>query len=141
VTDSANVELVRSIYAAWERGDFSSANWAHPEIEYVMADGLTPGSWIGLAGMAESVRDFMGAWEGFRIEADEYRELDDARVLVLVRYGGRGKASGLEIEQMQREGAHVYHLRDGKVVKRVHYFDRDRALADLGLALEGGDSA
>jgi ketosteroid isomerase-like protein len=134
---SANVELVRSIYSAWERGDYSSAGWAHPEIESVRADGLTPGSWTGLAGMAESVRDFMGAWEDFRIEADEYRELDDERVLVLVRYIGRGKASGLEIEQMRGKGAHLYHLRDGKVAKRVLYFDRDRAFADLGLASEG----
>lgn len=41
---SANVELVRSIYAAWEHGDFSSTEWACPEIEFVVADGLHPGS-------------------------------------------------------------------------------------------------
>ncbi len=29
-----NVEIVRSIYAAWERGDYSSTEWAHPEIEW-----------------------------------------------------------------------------------------------------------
>jgi hypothetical protein len=51
--------------------------------------------------MAEGWRGFLGAWEGFRTEVEEYRELDGERVLVL-----------------------------------VHYFDRERALTDLGLATE-----
>jgi hypothetical protein len=34
-----SVEIVRSICAAWELGDFHSVEWAHPEIEFVIADG------------------------------------------------------------------------------------------------------
>jgi ketosteroid isomerase-like protein len=133
---SGNVEVVRSIYAAWERGDFASANWAHPEIEYVHADGPLPGSWVGLAGMAQAWREVMSAWEGWRINADEFRELDRGRVFVLHSYSGRGKASGLDVGQMRTRGASLFHLRDGKVTRLVGYFDRDRALADLGLAPE-----
>jgi hypothetical protein len=38
---SANLDLVRSVYAAWARGDYRSAEWAAPEIECVFADGLS----------------------------------------------------------------------------------------------------
>src|SRR5205823_5681349 len=52
-----NLDLVRSICAAWERGDYSSVEWAHPEIEYAIAGGLTPGRWTGVAAMRERSRD------------------------------------------------------------------------------------
>jgi ketosteroid isomerase-like protein len=130
---SENLDLVRSIYTAFERGDFSSTEWAHPEIEYVHADGPAPGSWTGLAGMAEGFRDWLGAWDQYRVAVDGYRELDDERVLVLVRGAGRGKTSRLEVGQIHATGAGLLHVSDAKVTRMVIYWDRDRALADLGL--------
>ena len=78
---SANVQLVRSIFAAWERGDFSSAEWGDSEIEFVQPEGPGPVSRRGLAGMAEGWRDWLSAWKDFRVEAEEFRELDDVRSL------------------------------------------------------------
>jgi ketosteroid isomerase-like protein len=138
---SANLDLVRSIFAAWERGDFSSAEWAHPEIEFVIADGPTPSSWTGLAGMAEGTRSWLSSWEDARAEAEEYHELDDERILVLIHSSGRGKTSGLELGQMWTKVASLFHVRDEKVTRLVLYFDRERALADLGLAPQADSPA
>jgi ketosteroid isomerase-like protein len=135
---SSNVDLVRSIFARWERGDYSSAEWADPQIEYVNADGPAPGGQTGLAEMAKIVRDELSAWEEYCTEAEEYRQLDDERVLVLTHDSGRGKSSGLEVGQLRDKGAHVFHVRDGRVTRLVLYWDRHRALADLGLAPELG---
>jgi ketosteroid isomerase-like protein len=131
---SANLDLVRSIYAAWERGDFSSAVWADPEIEFAFAAGPEPGNWKGLAGMAEGYRDWLRAWEDFRAEPEEYLVLDDERILVLVRNSGRGRTSGLALES--RSVANLFHFRDGRVTRIIVYLDREQALTDLGVARE-----
>jgi hypothetical protein len=136
---SANLDLADSIYAAWERGDFTSVAWAHPAIEFVIADGPSPGGWIGVERMAEAWSDVLNAWEGYRIKVDEYRELRGGLVLVLLHAVGRGKVSGLELGRTSDQGANVLHICDGKVRRLVIYFDRARALADLGLA--PGDDA
>ena len=80
-----------------ERGDYSSAEWAYPEIGLVIADGPIPGSWTGVAEMAEAWREALSAFEELRGEADEYRALDEERVLVLMHFSGRGKTSGMEV--------------------------------------------
>ncbi|HMD52052.1 MAG TPA: hypothetical protein VKG62_05000 [Solirubrobacteraceae bacterium] len=124
------------ISAAWERGDYGSVEWADPEIEFVVADGPEPGCWKGLGALAPSLLDFQSAWEEYHSEALEFRELDGDRVLALTYASGRGKCSGVEIGQ---ERANLFHLREGKVTKLVAYWDRDRALADVGAAPPRGE--
>jgi ketosteroid isomerase-like protein len=138
---SANLDLLRSIYTAWERGDYRSVEWAHPEIEFVIVDGPSPGSWTGLAGLAEGFRSILDAWEGYGGEVGDYRELDDERVLVLVHRSGRGKTSGLELGGIRTKGADLLHIRGGKVTRLVFDFDSERALTDLGIPSEAGSAS
>jgi hypothetical protein len=130
---SENLDLVRSICAPWAHGDWSAVEWVHPEIEFVVGDGPTPGRWTGLAGLTEGLHEVLGACDDYHTVAEEFRELDDGRVLKLHRYSGRGKTSGMEIGQMAAKGADLFQIRDGMVIRLVIYFDYEHALADLGL--------
>jgi len=133
---SENLKLVRALYDDWERGDYTASEWAHPEIEWAIVDGPDPGVWRGVAGMADGFRSSMGVWKDVHAEVEEYRELDRDRVLVLELRRARGKASGLELTQMRSEGAVLFDLRDGKVVRLAFYWERERAFADLAWRAE-----
>jgi ketosteroid isomerase-like protein len=94
---------------------------------------------LGLGGVHEDLRDpnprlrtWLNEWEEWRAEAEEYVEMGDY-VVVLARYHGRGRGSGVEISQ---EGAHVFKLRDGKVVRLEIFASREKALAEVRAALE-----
>ena len=138
--EPSNVELVRSICEGWGEGDFSSAEWAHPEIEFVMTGGPVDGSWTGLAGMTQGWGAWLGAWEDFRAKPEKYHEVDDERVLVLLHGTARGKTSGMELGEMRTKTATLFHLHGGKVTRMVVYLDRERALAELGLPSEANSS-
>jgi ketosteroid isomerase-like protein len=127
---SENLDLVRSIYAAWGRGDYRATDWAAPEIEFAIVGGPDPGTWVGVSAMADGWRAWLGAWDDYVAEADEFRELDGERVMVFGRMGGRGKTSGLRVET---DFANVFDMRGGAVTRLRLYADRLRALADLGL--------
>lgn len=136
---SENLDLVRSIYSNWERGDDGSTEWAQAEIEWVRADGPEPGTWKGVSEMTTAWRDFLDEWEELHSSAEQYRELDAERILVFDSFSGRGKTSGLQFGNVQTPGVLVFHLPEGEVVKLVAYWDRDRAFADLGLSPEAHD--
>ena len=100
MTGSENVTLVRSIFGAWERDDFSHTDWASPEIECRFGDGPDPQRWSGIAGMAEGWFGFQRSFESLSFEGIEFREPDGAHVLVTTRFAGRTRGSELELGQV-----------------------------------------
>ena len=121
---SANVDLLRSVYADWERGDYSSVEWADPDVELVIADGPGRETWRGLTEVGEGWSFFLGNWDEYRSQAEEFLEVDGERVLVMTRNHGRGKTSGLEVGPLSGENAVLFHLRGGKITRMAAYLDR-----------------
>jgi hypothetical protein len=100
----------------------------------VTVGGPEPGTWNGLAGAAEFTLDFLAAWSDIHLVADDYREVDDERVVVLLHYSGSGNTSGLDLTEVGGPHPNIFHIRDGKVSRDVVYWEYEHALADLGLA-------
>jgi ketosteroid isomerase-like protein len=122
-----NADVVRPIYEYWGRGDWSPIfDVYHPRMKWGWSD-----EFPGLGGVIydpehpnSRLRAWLSEWEDWRAEPDDFVEIGD-HVVVLTRYIGRGRGSGVEIEQ---EGAHVFELRAGKVIRLEIYASRERAL-------------
>jgi ketosteroid isomerase-like protein len=134
---SANVDLVRSIFASWEAGDFSSAGWAHPDIVFSSPQGVESADAHGLAEMSAAWGRTMSAWREIRTWLEECRELDAERVLALWSFSGHGKLSGLDMDPAWTRGAALFRIEGGRVAALTIYVDRDRALAELGIEDRG----
>jgi hypothetical protein len=85
----------RPLARAFERGDFSSTEWAHPEIDFeaigmITVGGPSPVRSVGVAEMVARQSRLPECMEDLRFEVDEYRELDEDRVLV--NYSDRDRA-------------------------------------------------
>lgn len=128
---SENLDLVRSIYADWERGEFGSAEWADPNIEFSYAGGPEPAGWTGVQRMAESWREWLRDWTDFRTVPIEYKVIDSERILVLVHNTGRGRTSGVELDE--RSVGNLFVIRGGNVRRLVIYLDMAQAFTDLGM--------
>jgi ketosteroid isomerase-like protein len=129
---AANVVALEPVYEQWGQG-----NWRSRFDVY--ATGLEWGwsdEFPGLAGVFEDnqprnqrLLQWLSPWEDWRCEAEEY-VLHDHFVVVLCRYSGRGKESGVVVET---PGAHVWRMSEGKAVRLEIFSSRERALAAAGV--------
>jgi ketosteroid isomerase-like protein len=125
-----NVDIVRRSCEAFNRGDYDEALAVfHPDARYDLTHFPDGRVYEGHAGIREAFRIWLGTWEDYRQEQDEFIDAGD-EVVVAVREYGRGKGSGLPLE---RPTFGVWTICRGKVVGIRFYPERAHALKAVGL--------
>ena len=117
-----NTEIVRSVYAAFARGDIASVlAILAPDVRWTEAEG---GPYGGLSVGPEAVLQnvFMklgGEWDGYAAVPGEFVAEGDT-VVALGEYSGSYKATG---KSFRAPFAHVWKFRDGKAVSFQQHTD------------------
>ncbi len=125
-----NVETVRRLYEAFDRGDVPAAlRFFDPEVEMDASHRVDGRVGHGREELTAILAEWLGTWEGWREEIEEIRDLGD-QVLVLSTQYGRGKESGVGWEN---RFAMLYEIERGKITRWTIYDDPQEALEAAGL--------
>jgi ketosteroid isomerase-like protein len=120
-----NVEVVRSIYAAWLAGE-SPRELIDPDVEYVNPpDAVEPGTRRGRKAFA----GIRSAYDDVKVEPERFIDAGDD-VVVLARLTGRGRASGLDIDWRQ---GYIWTVEGGRGVRFRWFNTPEEALEAAGL--------
>jgi ketosteroid isomerase-like protein len=117
-----NSELIRGLYTAFANGDVASVVGAFDDdIRWIEADGFPyGGTYVGPDAVVGNVLAKLGSeWDGFSAVPDAFVAEGDV-VVALGRYGGAYKATG---KSFSAPFAHVWTVRDGKIVRFQQYTD------------------
>jgi uncharacterized protein len=128
---SENVELLRSGYDAFNRGDLDAVfKLLDPEIEWVTTDRVPfAGTYRGHDDVRALLRDQQEVFGEITMEPYEFFEAGDS-VVAFVRQRARGQTSGAEIEIVV---GHLWTVRDGRAVRFEGFPEREKALEAAGL--------
>ncbi len=121
---SDNVAVVQGIYDAFGRGDIGSVLGAlDDDVHWYEAEHVTywpGGPFVGPQAVLENLFVRLGEdFDGFRVDVSRVFDAGDT-VVAEARYGGTVKATG---KPLDAQVAHVWDLRDGKVVRFQQYTD------------------
>ncbi len=125
---SADVAMLEGLLTEWCRGEFWNAEPYADDVVFVVS-GPDGAEYHGIDGLTAAWRDFLSAWDDFRIETDRVVPGDAGAYALLIRLQARGKGSGMDIDA---EVANVVNLRDGRIVRLEMFWDRETALCAAG---------
>ena len=124
----------KASYDAFNRADNEGAlRFIHPEIEWrtYLVPGPGGGTYRGHDGVIQLWSDVRNVFDDYRNEAEQFFARDN-RVVAFVRFSGRGRESGVDVEARL---AHLFEF-EGGLVRRVRtYEDRQQALAAAGISV------
>ncbi len=126
-----NVELVRSMYEAFNRRDWDSAfGLAAPEFEFTLKRGPDAGHHRGREEVQRIIEDQASAFDLWIIEPEEFFERDDV-VVAFIKFRLQPKGSDAEFEI--RIGT-LWTIRNGKLLSAEGFPEREKALEAAGLS-------
>jgi ketosteroid isomerase-like protein len=109
-----NVEIVRKVIEAHDRGDFDTVFAAYdPRIEWRLAETMAVSDFGALYRGHEGVRAFWRQWfAAWQTVSFEYEEFIDAgqSVVTILSQRMRGRTSGIELEWTRDEALEVTRL-------------------------------
>src|SRR5215218_5753106 len=125
-------DAARRFADAITRGDREAAlAVCHPEIQLDSVLGISGRAYLGHAGIREYFDDVESAWEDWTVEVERTVQGADGRVAIVMTMHARGKGSGVTLAART---AHIWTLRDGRLLRNQLYREPDGALRDLGIS-------
>jgi ketosteroid isomerase-like protein len=104
---------------------------SHPEIEFLSVLAVSGRAYHGHDGVRQYFEDVASAWEEWRVELQRITEAPDGRVAIFMTMHFRGKESGAALSA---SSAHVWTLKDGKLLRNQPYRDHEQALRAAGVS-------
>ena len=130
------VEVTRRAFQAFDDGGLEAVFAVlAPDIEWtVRADLPDAGTYHGHAEVSQLFGRFSDVMDDIWMRPEEFIAVGAGTVVVPLRWGGRGKASGAEFEETRETW--VATVRDGEIVRIREYATKSEALAEVGSGSE-----
>ncbi len=114
-------------FECWNRGDLDEMmDGYHPDAEVdwspATVDEAPRRGWKEIRDYYDHLFEF---WAGVRVDPIEVIQAGEDRFVVVVRFWGQSKPSGIQVEQ---QFAMLYTLRDDKIFRLTVYPDREASL-------------
>jgi ketosteroid isomerase-like protein len=133
VVPREDVELVKSAFETWNRGEIDAfVDHTSEDVAWLEVSGRPEGGAterVGRERLRDGLKSLFDVWESYYIDAERIEEAGD-RILAIVREVARGRASGVEIDG---RWGYLITVKDGEMVRIEAYRDPAGALQAAGL--------